>query len=611
MLKQLRFAFAHFLFWLIVFAVFRVFMLILTARAADFNLFQGDTLGVFWQGIRLDLSTASYLFVLPLLLLPFVGSALHNHVLKVTKGYYSIILAITTILLSANLAIFHFWGTLLNVRALEFVVYPKEMLASVSNLQIALISGFIFAVWWALSRIRRRILDGALSALPSNSIHAIWGFLLLLPISFTCIRGGWNLIPINEASAAYSSNNKLNNIALNPIWFLGNNILKSGFSNGNPYEMLTDAKAKQVTDELLENPVALSPDSLLNNPKCNVVLIMLESWTADVIEPLGGIKGVTPFFSLLANDGLLFTQTYSSGFRTDQGLTSILSGFPSIPNKSIIKFIDKTQQLPSLGRIFADAGYQSRFYYGGELGFANMNNFLLQSGFNERTEVNEFQESQRNSKWGAHDEYLFERLLSDHAEQENPFFSVVLTLSTHEPFETPRPTPFGMKSEADRFKGAAWYTDQSLKQFFDVAASRSWYKNTLFILVADHGHRLPLNRDYFEPASRRIPVLFYGEPLNQAFRGKTIDRVSSQHDLATTLMWMTQRGESKFKWSRNMFGDPANGFAYLNQDQAITWITSTDTTRIQLHQDAPSPNNTRTQQAWAYLQNLYRTFLDL
>ncbi|MFM7054449.1 MAG: LTA synthase family protein [Bacteroidota bacterium] len=554
---------------------------------------------------------AAYLFVFPLLFIPFLGTTFHNRLIEFVNYYYKTIVAIIALLLTANLVIFRFWGTLLNVRALEFAVYPKEMLASVSNLQIAIIIVLIFAVWWSLSRIRRKILDSPLQALPANGIRAIWGFLLLLPFTFTCIRGGWSLIPINEASAAYSSNNKLNNIALNPIWFLGNNVLKTGHSKGNPYEKLSDKVALQITDELLKNPITLSPDSVLNNPNCNVVLIMLESWTADVIEPLGGEKGVTAFFSSLANEGLLFSQTYSSGFRTDQGMTSVLSGFPSIPDKSIIKFIDKTQQLPSLGRIFADAGYQNRFYYGGELGFANMNNFLLQSGFEERTDINDFDESQRNSKWGAHDEHVFQRFLSDHAEQDNPFFSVVLTLSTHEPFETPKATPFGKQSEADRFKGSAWYTDQCLKYFFDVASSRSWYNNTLFVLVADHGHRLPLNRDYFEPAARRIPVLFYGKPLNQSFRGKTIDRVSSQHDLATTLLWMTQKGESNFKWSRNMFGDPAVGFAYLNQDQVITWITSTDTTKIQLSQDIEITNNSRSQQAWAYLQTLYRTFLDL
>lgn len=611
MLKQLRFAIAHFLFWLIVFAISRVLMLALISGTADLDFFSFETLGVFWHGLRLDLSTAAYLFVFPLLIIPFIGTSIHNRLIDIIRYYYQAILAIITVLLTANLIIFRFWGTLLNIRALEFAVYPKEMLASVSNMQVAIIIGFIILAWMSLSRLRRSILDSILHKLPPNGIQAIWVFLLLAPITFTCIRGGWNLIPINEASAAYSSNNKLNNIALNPIWFLGNNVLKSGFSKGNPYEKLSDKEASQITDEILKNPVTLSSDSVLTNPNCNVVLILLESWTADIIEPLGGVKGVTPFFSSLAKDGLLFSHTYSSGFRTDQGLTSVLSGFPSIPDKSIIKFIDKTQQLPSLGQIFADAGYQNRFYYGGELGFANMNNFLLQSGFEERTEINEFDESQRNSKWGAHDEYVFDRMLSDHAEQDNPFFSVVLTLSTHEPFETPRPTPFGNQSEAERFKGAAWYTDQCLRQFFDVASSRSWHKNTLYILVADHGHRLPLNRDYFEPAARRIPVLFYGMPLNQSFRGKLIDRVSSQHDLATTLLWMTQKGESKFKWSRNMFGDPASGFAYLNQDQSFTWITSTDTTRIQLNQDIEIPDKSRSKQAWAYLQTLYRTFLDL
>ncbi|MFM7823345.1 MAG: hypothetical protein ACKPB3_06170, partial [Bacteroidota bacterium] len=155
MLKQLRFAFAHFLFWLVVFAISRALMLVLISTTADFDFFSFETLGVFWHGLRLDLSMAAYLFVFPLLFIPFLGTTFHNRLIEFVNYYYKTIVAIIALLLTANLVIFRFWGTLLNVRALEFAVYPKEMLASVSNLQIAIIIVFIFAMWWSLSRIRR------------------------------------------------------------------------------------------------------------------------------------------------------------------------------------------------------------------------------------------------------------------------------------------------------------------------------------------------------------------------------------------------------------------------------------------------------------------------
>lgn len=608
--KHLRFALNHFIFWLCFFMSFRLLMLLLSFDFSQ-GLPIGEVLGVFWQGIRLDLSAAGYLFIIPLLMLPFIGGRMHNHILQWIRHYYRSVTAVCTLLCLANAVIFRFWGTMLNVRALEFALYPKEMLASISNVQTILIVVAIILICILMERMRKAILDDSIQGLPAGITQSIVAFLLLIGVNFTCIRGGWMLIPINEAAAAYSSNNTLNSISLNPLWYLGNNIYRSSSMDENPFEHLAKEDARAITERILENPLAVNPDSVLQNPKCNVVVILLESWTADVIEPLGGLPGVTPFFSSLAKQGLLCTRTYSSGFRTDQGLTSVLSGFPAIPDKSIIRFIDKTQKLPSLGKSFASAGYHNNFYYGGELGFANMNNYLLQSGFQNRTDISDFNDGEKNSKWGAHDEFLLQRMLADLDQAQQPFFNVLLTLSTHEPFESPRPTPFGRTNESEKFKGSAWYTDQCLQAFFTQAKTKPWYDQTLFVLIADHGHRLPLNRDYLDPAARRIPVLFYGQPLAMAFRGSTIDRTSSQHDVPATLLSIMGMDAAAFSWSRNMLGDPSVGFAYINQDQAITWMTANDTTKVDLVKGLKVGEDARMREILAYLQQLYDTFIGL
>ncbi|MFM7078430.1 MAG: LTA synthase family protein, partial [Bacteroidota bacterium] len=465
-----------------------------------------ETFGVFWHGIRLDLSAACYLFVIPLLCIPFLGGAIHHVAVKTIERYEQVLVAVCTLLFTTSVVIFKYWGTLLNVRALEFAMYPKEMLASVSNVQILVIVSALLSMWMLMERIRKRIFSNILATTTTRTFKNVIGFMVLLPITITGIRGGWTLIPVNEASAAYSSDNRLNSIALNPLWYLGNNMYRAGINERNPFATMDSEQAKQFSEALVQDngdPIRVSANKTQN---VNVVLILLESWTSDIIEPLGGETGVTPFFSSLSEEGLLFTQTYSSGFRTDQGLTSVLSGFPAIPDKSIIKFVDKTNKLPSLGRSFAANGYENRFYYGGELGFANMNNYLLQSGFEKRIDIDDFEKDQLNSKWGAHDQFVFDRMLNDLNKSREPFFSVMLTLSTHEPFEAPKPTPFGAVGESNKFKGSAWYTDQCLKDFFNQASKQPWYEKTLFVLVADHGHRLPLNRDYLDPGCRRIPV---------------------------------------------------------------------------------------------------------
>ena len=267
--------------------------------------------------------------------------------------------------------------------------------------------------------------------------------------------------------------------------------------------------AKKITDDLFSSRTG-STENILKNNKPNIVVIVLESWTADIIKALGGEENVTPHFDELSKDGLLFTQMYGSGFRTEQGLISIFSGFPAQPNNSIITSPEKAERLPSLNTELSKQGYQSSFYYGGEVEFANMKSYLLNTNFKKIIDKNNFEKKQLNSKWGAHDEFVFKKQIDGLKAEKEPFFSVVLTLSTHEPFEVTMKTPFNGGEEQELFKKAAYYTDYCLFNYFNEAKKQPWYKKTLFILVADHGHRLPKNRNMDFPEGRRITAMITG-----------------------------------------------------------------------------------------------------
>ncbi|MBK7965920.1 MAG: sulfatase-like hydrolase/transferase [Bacteroidetes bacterium] len=197
-------------------------------------------------------------------------------------------------------------------------------------------------------------------------------FLILIPI---CIRGGLQEIPINESAASYSEVLPLNHAATNPAWYLLNNISKSGLNKKNPYVFFPDSIATQHFNQLIIRDSSFLHILQTNRP--NIIFITLESWTADVIAPLNPStkENITPFFTSLCDSGLLFSNIYSSGRRTDQMLPSILCGFPAPPNHSVSRFSDKLQRLPYLSKDLEKSGYQSSFFYGGELGFANMNTF--------------------------------------------------------------------------------------------------------------------------------------------------------------------------------------------------------------------------------------------
>ncbi len=599
----------HYIFWFLVFILFRIIFLF---SAVDINtITPSELIQSLITGYKLDWSTASYFAVIPwLTTLVLIGGA-DKLIFNILKIYYSLIILLVILLSLSNIIIFKYWGTLLNSRGLAYVAQPREMLASVSTMQLVLIIIIIILLYTGIKRFYNRFVHAAYGKITGTVLQRTIATVIMLPLIVIGIRGGLQLIPVNESSATFSSHRVLNQVAINNIWYLGHNVKQSGLNQENPYQWMTAQEAEKELDRLISKDLSRTKKIFEINQPPNVVLILLESWTADVIEPLGGIKGVTPGFTQLAKEGLLFSNVYSSGFRTDQALISVLSGFPSQPNNSIIRFPDKTAKLPAITADLKKNGYATSFYYGGELGFANMNSYLVSSGFKKIISINDFESNQHNSKWGAHDEFVFDKQLLDLNDEKQPFFSTLLTLSTHEPFEVPIPTPFNESSEPELFKKSAWYTDQCLFAYFEKVKKTKWYQNTIFILVADHGHRLPLQRDYFDPLLRKIPLLVWSPLLKSEYKGTVENTVGAQHDIAATLLNSLGLSSYNYEWSNNLLDTNRVDFAYLSLDMAVTWITDSTYTIISLDQGLPGFNtdSPAQKQGKAYLQHLYSTFL--
>lgn len=562
-------------------------------------------------GFRLDISVASYLFGIPALAIIISPLRLSKRTGQLIRWYYYFITTMVTIIILANLIIFGYWGTLLNNRAIAFLSQPREALASVTGVQLSIYILLLITIISLTIIFNRKLV---LNHIPNTHISVIkrtvFTLIAGLIVGFG-LRGGWQLIPVNESAAVYSTNYSLNQMAINPVWYLMHNLHQSGITEKNAYVFMNDDEATVITNSYLKKSEHDTTSIFSNTKNPNIVIILLESWTADIIEPLDGISGVTPFFTELTSKGLLFTAAYSSGFRTDQGLIAALSGYPSQPNKSIIRFPTKVAQLPSLVRAFSEKNYNTSFYYGGETGFANMNNYLKQSGIQHITDIKDFSSDLRNSKWGVHDEYVFVRQLHDLSIIKEPFLSILLTLSTHEPFEVPMQTPFEKGDEGEMFKKSAWYTDHCLKNYFSEASKTEWFRNTVFVLMADHGHRLPLLRDYNDPRIRQIPLLIYGVPLADEYKGSRITTPANQHDFPATLLSNLNMNDSAFTWSVNITDPKRSPYVYLSLDYAITFFTEQDTVLLNLPKGdvVRGENDTTIRSAKAFLQRLYGSFI--
>jgi phosphoglycerol transferase MdoB-like AlkP superfamily enzyme len=297
---------------------------------------------------------------------------------------------------------------------------------------------------------------------------------------------------------------------------------------------------------------------------------VLESFSGYLIGPLGGDSLVTPNFNRYIKEGILFSDFYASGTRTDKAIPAILDGYPAQPAQSIVKEPKKSQSLPSLVKILIDKGYHSAFWYGGEINFANFNSFVIGSGFHDIiTKVN-FKPENFNSKWGVHDHILLKTLEDSMKVVKEPFLKVVLTLSSHEPFDVPMKPVFEGDDNITKYKNSVFYADKSLGSFLDWAKGTDWWKNTLIIMVADHCCRVSEDMLIYSQNVFKIPMVWIGGALLK--KGIRIDKLGSQVDIPVTLLNQLDLS-SNFPFAKDLFSPQSRSFAFYTYNEGFGFIT--------------------------------------
>ena len=353
----------------------------------------------------------------------------------------------------------------------------------------------------------------------------------------------------------------------------------------------------------------IDQDSFLTSKSPNVIFIVLESFTSAIIEELGGKKGVTPNFRALSNEGIMFTNFYGIGDRTKIGTVGIFSGFPSLPQKPVIEFHNKVQKLPSLCKSLKKEGYTSKFYYGGDLHFASMNSYLSNIGFDNTVSMDDFPSELNTSKWGVHDEFLFDRLYHDIKLEKQPFFKACLTLSSHEPFDVPMETAIQGNDENSLFMNSAYYTDKCLGEFIAKLKRLPSWDNTLVVLIADHGSRYVGNYVPNDPDKYKIPMLWLGGCLKQ--KGIKIDKYGCQPDLAATLLPQMGIDASDFTIGKNLLNKSQKGFAYFTYNNGFGYVNSEESLIFDLNSNKWKAEIDKHKDAQTMLQYIDYSFFKL
>lgn len=558
-------------FWLIFFVFARLFFILTHFKNASGEKLSGLA-GTFTHGIMLDISTTGYFIIIPFLIVLFSFLIQGNWPATVMRWYTRILIVFSSAIVVADSSLYSYWGFRMDYTPFFYLKTPGEAIASVTTLKLIILilaAIVISGIFIVLYDVAIRKLFSGFNRTGKLLLYVPF-FLVLTAALIIPIRGGFGIAPINAGTVYFSNRMFLNHTAINPIWNVGTTAVTQKPVE-NPYVFYSADAAKATYDSLLYDKSCV-PLKVLNTSTPDILIIVLESFSGYLFGPDGGDSLVTPCLNRYAREGILFKNFYGSGTRTDKALPAILSGYPAQPAQSIIKEPKKSQSLPNIVRIMNDKGYRSSFWYGGEINFANFNSYVVGSGFNTVITKNNFNPKDFNSKWGVHDHVLFNTLRDSMKNVREPFIDVVLTLSSHEPFEVPEKQHFEGNDVLTQYKSSVYYTDRVLGSFLDWATTQNWWKNTLVIMVADHGARITSDIPAHSVKIFRIPMVWTGGALNDAAKGLVVEKMGGQTDIASTLM--SQIGiNADFSFSKDLLCKSSPSFAFYTYNEGFGFLT--------------------------------------
>lgn len=607
MLKRLSLIFKLFFFTMIIFILQKPLFMLYNSHI-DESVGWKDYLEVMFHGIPLDLTVTGYILVIPIIVIA-ISFFINKEILlkRILIGYFCLISVLVAGFFVGDGVMYDFWRFKLDSSIFLYTDKPGDAVASVSTsflvwriVAMVLFAALYIAVYWYV--VKRQKLE--------RPIHGATVFALvpILALVFLMIRGGVGEGTANVSNAYYSENQYLNHASVNPTFSMLYSLGKSQ-DFANEFKFFSDEERGQYVNGIY-NTESVNSDTLLIRKRPNILLVIWEGCGAKMVEAAGGEKGVTPNLNKLAHEGVVFTHCYANSFRTDRGLVSIMSGWLGMPTASLMKIPEKCETLPALPRKLLDAGYSTEFWYGGDITFTNMNGYMLQAGIQHTISGKDFTIAERSdTKWGVRDDVLLERLTKDIVNrslnpkyQEKPWFTSVLTLSSHEPWIVP------VKLHGEMRRNSFAYTDMCLGKMIDKIKASDQWNDLLIVILPDHGVILDQGDDVSSVDIAHIPIVMTGGAVLGLHK---YDMIMNQSDLAATLLGQLGIDHGDFTFSRDVlsttykyptaFHSFNNGMTFIDS----TGVTTYDNNAQKIVFDSGKTNSHREEKAKAILQTLY------
>jgi phosphoglycerol transferase MdoB-like AlkP superfamily enzyme len=527
-----------------------------------------------------------YYFLLRLLINLFLGTRDDAFRFRWRRIFlFTDIFVLVFLLLFNAISEYFFWdefSTRYNFIAVDYLVYTNEVIGNIQEsypvipiiIAVAVLAAiFIYFI--------RKLLTESLQVQPGFGKRMGYGALLLLiPLL--------SYLFVNNKLKSFSSNAYANELAGNGLFDFATAFFNNELDFFQFYKTLPNEKAFEIVRRQLSSPYSkftgndsFSITRKIDYPgaekKMNIVLISVESLSANFMGYFGNTENITPNLDALTDSSLFFDQFYASGTRTVRGLEAMALSIPPSPGQSIVKRPNNAN-LFSFGSVLAQKGYTTNYIYGGYSYFDNMNNFFGGNGYKviDRAALKPAEIHYENI-WGVADEDLFTlslRVLDSNYAAGRPFFSQIMTVSNHRPYTYPA-NRIDIPPTAQTRAGAVKYTDYAIGQFLTAVKLKPWFNETIFVVVADHcagssgSAELPVT-------GYHIPCFIYS-PKN--IIPQKIHRLVAQIDLLPTLLGLMNMDYTSKFFGMDIFTNPApperlfistyQGLGYLKNNQLV------------------------------------------
>jgi phosphoglycerol transferase MdoB-like AlkP superfamily enzyme len=571
---------------ILFFILFRMIFFCVNAAGFDVEFDASLFFTAMQKGLAFDNLIACYLSFLPLIVLGIfaVFNKIPHLAVRICCGFYMAFYTLIILLTVSDIQYFSVFYAHLSASAIEWFKFGKTtvgmLLQETGNYPyiaaiIIIIALYIRVIYF----FTKQLLSAQTSDLTRKQQR------LLIPLTLLCwgvcfagMRGTLETQPLRLGYAYFSNNSFYNQLGINPAFFFAKSLQKKAKRYHNVNDLIDRQtalafvqKALHVTEARDDSPLERDIQPAGEPLNANVVVILMESMSRNYMAYRHNGKPITPYLNSLLEKSYFFDRFYSASTHTNGGITATLYGFPTIFNRRTMEV--EVARHDGLPNILHSYGYQTLFFMTGLPQYDNMNLFLFENGFDKIYSQNDYPSDKVVNMYGVQDDYLFDFSLGtlnrlSVGSSKKPFLAVILTISNHMPFIVPK----GFENAGGNAEECiVAYSDKCLQDFMQEAEKQEWYKNTLFVILGDHGRVLP-NQKYAMPLSfNHIPCFIYSPLLDNA--PQRFEQLGGQIDVFPTLMGLLNRPYANTSFGIDLLREPERNCMFFVSDNQLGCIS--------------------------------------